>query len=105
MNFKPKEIRKGPTGLQIIWSDGKLEHVDFAQLRSLCNCAVCREFRRPPDYRDPRFTQAREISVLEAVGNYALGVTWKDSHRSIFPFERLRGASNEVQGNSPEVGA
>lgn len=105
MILKPKEIRKGSTSLQVIWSDGKLDAIDFAQLRALCTCAVCREFRRPPDYSDARFTQAREIYTLEPVGNYALGITWKDSHRSIFAFERLRGTSNEGQRNSPEVGA
>ena len=30
-----------------------------------------------------------EIQTLEQVGNYALGVTWKDGHYSIFAFDLL----------------
>jgi DUF971 family protein len=46
---------------------------------------------------------ALEISVLEQVGNYALGVTWADSHGGgIYTFEylqrlgKLEGASLEL---------
>lgn len=29
---------------------------------------------------------------MQPVGNYALGVTWRDKHESIFPFANLRRA-------------
>lgn len=35
----------------------------------------------------PDPNQAKDVHL---VGRYALGVTWADSHGSIYPFERLR---------------
>ena len=32
------------------------------------------------------------VAALRLVGRYALGVDWQDGHRSIYPFEALRGA-------------
>ncbi len=89
--MKPKEIRKHLVALQILWDDGQLSQIDFAELRSRCSCAVCRELKNLPDFRDPRFERARNIQALDSLGNYALGVTWGDSHKSIFAFDRLRG--------------
>jgi len=91
--MKPKEIRKGPSGLQIIWCDQKLEVLDYARLRANCACAVCREFVQMPNYAEPRFERSRQIHSMELIGNYALGMTWADGHKSIYAFDRLREAA------------
>ncbi len=88
--MKPKEIRRSSGGLQIIWSDGKLDVVDYARLRLACTCAVCREMPSHPDYRDARFERSRSVHSLDLVGNYAVGIMWADSHRSIFAFDRIK---------------
>lgn len=91
LSLRPKEIRKSANGLQVVWSDEKLEVVPFAAIRQACSCAVCREFQRPPNYSEPRFQLARTIHSMDLVGNYAVGIMWQDSHRTIMTFERLRG--------------
>lgn len=89
MASRPKEIRKLPSALQILWEDGRAVQVEGAWLRAHCTCAVCREFKNPPDYSDPRFERSCRIQSLEAVGNYALGIMFGDAHKSIFAFDRL----------------
>ena len=39
---------------------------------------------------------------IHLVGRYALGVTWGDSHSSIYPFDRLR-ADDPVGAPEPEA--
>jgi len=58
-----------------------------ASLRRQCRCAMCveemtgRQILRPEDVLE-------EIKPVEigAVGNYAVGITWTDGHKSLFPY-------------------
>jgi len=58
-----------------------------AALRRQCRCAMCveemtgRQILRPEDVPE-------EIKPVEigAVGNYAVGITWTDGHKSLFPY-------------------
>lgn len=58
-----------------------------AALRRQCRCAMCveeftgRQLLRPEDV--PESIKPVEIGV---VGNYAVGVTWSDGHKSLFPY-------------------
>ncbi len=58
-----------------------------AALRRQCRCAMCveeftgRQLLRPEDV--PESIKPVEIG---AVGNYAVGVTWIDGHKSLFPY-------------------
>jgi DUF971 family protein len=58
-----------------------------AALRRQCRCAMCveeftgRQLLRPEDV--PESVKPVEIG---AVGNYAVGVTWSDGHKSLFPY-------------------
>jgi DUF971 family protein len=95
--LKPKEVRRTPQSLQIIWSDSRLDQIPLAHLRAQCTCAVCREFIQMPPYQEPRFERSRTITSLDLVGNYGLGVMWADSHRSIYAFDRLRALRNDPE--------
>ena len=63
------------------------QKISPAALRRRCRCALCveemtgRQILRPEDVPE-------EIKPIEigAVGNYALGVTWSDGHKSLFPY-------------------
>jgi len=58
-----------------------------AALRRQCRCAMCveemtgRQILRPEDVSE-------DIKPVEigAVGNYAVGITWTDGHKSLFPY-------------------
>ena len=74
--------------MTINWSDGHVSVYPFGLLRAACPCASCRgghENMRPePDEAVfqtvlPDSPQTR-IQQVEAVGSYALGITWEDGH-------------------------
>jgi DUF971 family protein len=104
--MKPKEIRRGPTGLDMILTDGTLRTFVYGELRKSCACAVCRELKVPLNESMPFFPRATSVVNLELVGNYAIAVTWGDGHRSIYAFDRLFSsqasapASDRVQEQS-----
>jgi DUF971 family protein len=96
---QPVEITQiGRQFLRIRWADAHESNYPLPQLRRLCRCAACRS-RGSSDATAP--TSASPFRVLgpepsaepiqlEQVGNYALGVHWKDGHHSIFAFDSLR---------------
>lgn len=82
----------GPDTLRIRWKDGHESRYPVRELRLACPCARCIEEMTgrpildpseiPPDVRPVR---------IEAVGRYAIQVTWTDGHDTgLFTFERLR---------------
>ncbi len=91
--MKPKEIKRTASALQILWSDGSTELVDFGKLRKACSCAVCRELKTPLQETQPYYKRAVQMNKMDLIGNYALGVTWGDGHHSIFSFERIKAAA------------
>jgi DUF971 family protein len=57
--------------------------------------------KRPlPILGQPSPSEPRDIHL---VGRYALGVTWADSHSSIYPFDRLRLDDPESKGLTAEA--
>jgi DUF971 family protein len=37
----PKEIKKLPESLRVVWLDGHESHYSYSALRALCRCAGC----------------------------------------------------------------
>jgi DUF971 family protein len=95
---RPVEIvQRGKAGLTIHWADGHESTYPFVLLRRECRCAACRTSEPPPagpknPFRVLGPEPSAEPALLEPVGNYALGVTWRDQHGSIFAFDALRAA-------------
>jgi len=95
---QPLEITQvGRERLCVRWADGHESAYPLPYLRRLCRCAACRATgteKTAPTSASPFRVLGPEPSAepaqLEQVGNYALGVHWKDGHHSIFAFDRLR---------------
>lgn len=68
-------------------AEAQRQQVSPAGLRRQCRCAMCveeftgRQLLRPEDVLE-------SIKPVEigAVGNYAVGITWNDGHKSLFPY-------------------
>jgi DUF971 family protein len=86
--------------LEIVWDDAHRTAITINALREFCPCATCRKARM--DRVDAAEIPAKrrslnvlgvntryDVEILEHVGRYGLGVTWKDGHRSIFTYEYL----------------
>src|SRR5215467_7084235 len=91
------DVSRARRVFEITWAGGEKTSISLDDLRSMCDCALCR------DEREKRETQAAaprmlpvlgsairaEIASVNHVGRYALGVAWKDGHQSIFTYEYL----------------
>ncbi len=91
------DVSRANRVFEITWSDGQKTSLTFDDLRSMCDCALCR------DEREKRETQAAaprmlpilgsairfDITSVSHVGRYALGVAWKDGHQSIYTYDYL----------------
>lgn len=68
-------------------AEAQRQLVSPAGLRRQCRCAMCveeftgRQLLQPEDV--PESIKPVEIG---AVGNYAVGITWSDGHKSLFPY-------------------
>ena len=84
--------RNSPHELKIIWNDGKKSIYNLRELRSLCQCAVCKH-----EITGQRLIKVEDIQddinllKIEVVGNYALHFTWSDNHTTgIYSYDYLR---------------
>jgi DUF971 family protein len=79
---------------EIEWSDGQTTRYDHRTLRGLCPCAKCQGHDRGIRWLESAESASKlalEVSEIEQVGNYAVGLTWGDSHSGgIYSFEYLR---------------
>ena len=95
---RPVEIvQQGRQAIRIAWEDGHESTFPCALLRHLCRCAGCRADEPSPATPSNPFRvlgpePSADPELLEPVGNYALGVTWRDRHSSIFAFDALRAS-------------
>jgi len=97
----PVEIAGTPDGaIAIRWDDGHESVLPINMLREFCPCATCRQTRKERAAEKATSSGRRSLTVLgvatrfeiaglEHVGHYALGVNWKDDHRSIFAYDYL----------------
>lgn len=85
--------------MTISWSDGHTSQYPFELVRAACPCASCRggheNMSSEPD--EEMFekhlgdTEATRIKNIEAVGSYALTITWEDGHTyGIYTWHYLR---------------
>ena len=87
---EPVEVgRQGAAHLRILWDDGHESVYSFARLRSNCPCASCSARpRQPPGLQ---LLGAAAPRAVEAVGNYAIHITWSDGHTTgIYSYDSLR---------------
>lgn len=100
------------TGLRISWSEEETTELGGRLLRTHCPCAACREKRgdeshsKPLVGRKPSSLRVVEASAEEetsleqvwAVGNYAVGLRWRDGHDDgIYTFSLLRELSERTK--------
>ncbi len=102
----PKQVKRHESSLDIVWSDGSKTEIPSIKLRSHCPCASCREKRGEGEHSRPIRKQVKSsllrviehtaeeshlIKSIDAVGNYAISITWGDGHSTgIYPFELLK---------------
>lgn len=97
--FKPRKITvvNEKQYLSVIWSDGHRSVYSFEGLRGNCPCVFCRgghdKMGQPFDLslfmQKPQ--RKRQITKIDAMGNYAIQIQWEDGHGSgIYRWEQLR---------------
>ncbi|MBI4852678.1 MAG: DUF971 domain-containing protein [Acidobacteria bacterium] len=111
INRSPVEINAGKSSpfVEIVWDDDHRSKYQVGQLRAICPCATCRETKGEnphqaikPKTPNPKTEQSKrglslplfkpekyQITNMNYVGNYALGVEWQDNHHSIFTWRLL----------------
>lgn len=75
--------------LNIRWDTGESSDIPFGLLRNACPCAECRggheNMKKEPDedvFTIPLMsTDASKLMAVEAVGAYAIQITWGDGHK------------------------
>ena len=90
MSLKPTGItaNRNMGDLTITWNDGHQSIYPFSLLRFACPCAECRgghdKMSSTPDpevFNLPlEDSPATRMQSIEAVGSYALTITWEDGH-------------------------
>ena len=110
----PLDLRKKPSaikihvstgaGVDITWSDNHMSHYDFPYLRDECPCATCNDERQkkaalatagPASAAAfsalPMFKPKVTARSANAVGNYAIQITFSDNHSTgIYSYDHLR---------------
>ncbi len=96
--MKPVQIKVlNNTDLMIKWEDHSVNIINLSRLRRLCPCATCVEYREnQSDTYIPLYTSDQLlIKDLNIIGNYAVGITWKDGHNTgIYEFTYLEFLAN-----------
>ena len=84
--------------LKIKWDDDSESLIEIKILRRFCPCATCVSEREAQGkYYIPLISEDQtNIINIEQVGNYAIGITWKDGHNTgIYEYGFLRKLSEE----------
>jgi DUF971 family protein len=84
--------------LKINWDDDSKSLIEIKKLRRFCPCATCvSEREEQGKYYIPLISEEQTIiKNIEQVGNYAIGITWKDGHNTgIYEYSFLRKLSEE----------
>lgn len=78
----PVKIQVNNNIFSVEWDNNSVTNIKLANLRNGCPCAICSTERSMhsseyiPIYSDEQLT----ITEVKVIGNYALGVSWKDKH-------------------------
>lgn len=88
--IRPVEVRRiaDQQLVRITWADGHIGDYSFSYLRGWCPCALCQGHGNERHFiavEDP------QLVGINAVGNYAIGLTWNDHHDTgIYAYAYLR---------------
>ncbi|HWQ81114.1 MAG TPA: DUF971 domain-containing protein [Ignavibacteria bacterium] len=100
-NTYPTQIKRQENKtLRIQWNDGKVSEISFTKLRDECPCVHCKGESVIFDSYIPIKTPFKaagyyDIEKIEVMGNYAIGIKWKDGHDTgIYTWDILRAISN-----------
>ncbi len=92
----PTQIKIKDRHLLIKWDDSTDTKIKLVNLRRNCPCALCASEREEqsssyiPIYTDEQLS----VKEINLVGNYAVGIGWKDSHNTgIYVFAQLKRLS------------
>jgi DUF971 family protein len=99
-NYYPTQIKRIEATLKITWNDGKVQEIPLTKLRDECPCVNCKGesviFESYIPIKTPfKAAGYYEIDKIEAIGNYAVSIKWKDGHDTgIYSWEILRKLVN-----------
>jgi len=91
--MNPEKIKvRDKEFLDITWSSGEFKSLKLSNLRNHCPCAICHSEKDEwgatyiPLYTQEQLT----ITKINIIGNYAVGVEWKDGHNTgLYDYEYL----------------
>lgn len=89
----PVQIKIKEKKLIVKWNDDSESAIKLANLRRNCPCALCASQREEEGskYIPIYFDEQLAVSNIQVVGNYALGISWKDGHNTgIYTFDQLK---------------
>lgn len=93
MMTSPIKITRGSSNeLKILWNDNEECSYNLRQLRSLCQCAMCRhEITGEQLIKLTDVPENINVLSINVVGNYALQLFWSDNHATgIYSYDYLR---------------
>lgn len=78
--------------ITFVWEDGHASTFAARELRLRCRCALCIEEMTGAALLDPTSVPEDVVAQgIELVGQYAIGVSWSDGHKTgIYNFRDLR---------------
>jgi DUF971 family protein len=110
LKFEPDEMEVDLNkGLTIRWADGITTFTAARELRLRSPCAQWREYTKNRSGDQLAMIYARvpaELTIVDArqMGNYALGFTFSDGHKTgIYEFEYLREIGENPLGEIAEA--
>ena len=99
-SYYPTQIKRIEATLKITWNDGRVQEIPLTKLRDECPCVNCKGesviFESYIPIKTPfKAAGYYEIDSIEAMGNYAVSIKWKDGHDTgIYSWEILREIGN-----------
>lgn len=96
-----QRLERGDSAMELTWSDGSTNTVDYRTLRYWCPCAKCGPRRDAPNLAELLQEEVAalplEMPTVKPVGGYALHFEWSRGCSSgIYRFERLWALANAL---------
>ncbi|HIA39529.1 MAG TPA: DUF971 domain-containing protein [Candidatus Poseidoniales archaeon] len=96
-----QRLERGDSAMELTWSDGTENSVDYRTLRYWCPCAKCGPRRGAQDLAELLQGEVaaypQEMPTVKTVGGYALHFEWSSGCSSgIYRFERLWSIANAL---------
>lgn len=98
--MKPLKVKvESGKELLINWNNNEETKITLNRLRRFCPCATClaEKEKQSKTYIPILTGDTVKISNIQVIGNYAIGITWKDGHNTgiyEFPFLINLGKQN-----------